>query len=335
MRIKLSTTLRWPIERQIPGDWQEQQGIEVVINGPADECDAWVVYQGLHRPEMTQVPRNRVFFFGYEPPGLHCYQTDFLNQFAAVVTCHSVDHPNAVYRHQAQPWLAGVIRNGVDNKHCGYGFRFDRDQLSQMERPEKTASVAVVCSRKVMTEGHGSRLEFLDRLSDHCGGELDLFGYGFRPLVDKWDALAPYHYHLVVENSCVPHYWTEKVADAFLGWCRPIVWGCPNLAEYFPRDSFVMLDPSDIDKSISLVLETISSPPTQAQFAAVVESRRMILEDYNLFSEIRRLIDATPPGVSEAVRIRDERLFLPGGWWRPAVRAVTDCWRCRNESSKQ
>lgn len=326
MRIKISTTLRWPIERQIPADWK-QQGIDVVINQPVDSCDAWVVYQGLHRPETTLVPSGRVFFFGYEPPGLHSYQTNFLKQFSQVITCQNVRHRNILRRHQAQPWLAGVTRHANDNLHSGFGYRFDHQQLAMMAPPEKSATMSAICSTKQMVPGHATRIEFVEKLQQQDPGNFDLFGYGFQPLEDKWDALSNYQYHLVLENSCVADYWTEKLADAFLASCVPIVWGCPNLNDYFPAESFVMLDPENIELSIRIVEETIASPPSLKQLAAVAEARELVLHKYNLFCEIKTLLDKTTSGEVRAVRLKDERLFLPGGLIRAVGRALTDRWR--------
>jgi hypothetical protein len=326
VRVKLTTTLRWPIERQIPQRWRHD-GIEFVINQPTPACDAWVVYQGMHRPETTMVPPNRLYFFGYEPPGLHRYQQRFLEQFAAVVTCQAVTHDRVISRHQAQPWLAGVTRNRTDNVHQGFGYRFGYDQLAEMSRPDKPRTLSAVCSNKQVIPGHADRLDFVNALRGRLGEEFALFGYGFCPLEDKWDAMRDYQYHLVLENSCVKHYWTEKLADAYLAWCVPIVWGCPNLADYFPTESYVSIDPQDLPTAVGQVLEATSTPPTASQIDAVAEARRRVLEDYNLFAEIRRLIDNTPAAEAKRVRLRDERLFMPGGWLRPFTRALTDRWR--------
>ena len=161
MKIRLSTPLRWPVARQIPMDWVGR-GIEVVINEPADECDAWVVYQGLRRPESCNVPPDRIFFFGYEPPGLHEYQERFLQQFAKVVSCHpTINHPGLVLRHQAQPWLAGVVRTREANEHAGFGSNFDHAALGGMAPPVKTRRLSAVCSRKVIIPGHQERPSFL------------------------------------------------------------------------------------------------------------------------------------------------------------------------------
>jgi hypothetical protein len=327
MRIKVSTTVRWPIERQIPAVWA-QEGAEVFINQPVPRCDAWVVYQGLHRPEETVVPPEHVFFFSYEPPGLHNYQKGFLAQFAKVVTCQrEVQHPNVIFRHQAQPWLAGIQRHASENRHEGYGVRLSYEDFVRMDPPLKSRRLSVLCSRKVVVPGHQARLDFVAQLEKEFGKKVDVFGYGFEPIVDKWDALAPYEYHLALENSCVPDYWTEKVSDAFLAWCVPVVWGCPNLVEYFPKQSFVALDPTNREASLARIRETISKPPTKEQQLAVAEARRRVMEDYNLFPEIRRLVETSPCAEARRIHLRDERLFLPGSTLRPLVRALTDRWR--------
>ena len=53
------------------------------------------------------------------------------------------------------------------------------------------------------------------------------------PIEDKFDALIGYKYHLALENSVIPDYWTEKLADSLLAWCKPIYYGCPNINDYF------------------------------------------------------------------------------------------------------
>ncbi len=100
--------------------------------------------------------------------------------------------------------------------------------------PEKTMALSTICSNKQLTQGHKARLDFLEDLNQHLGSDFSMYGYGRTPVVDKWDALWPYHYHLVVENTCIKDYWSEKLADAFLAFCMPIVWGCTNLNDYFP-----------------------------------------------------------------------------------------------------
>jgi hypothetical protein len=329
LKIRVSTILNVPVERQIPPAWREQ-GIEISVNQPLERCDAWVIYQGLRRPETAIVPKERVFFFCYEPPGLHAYEPGFLRQFSRVVTCQrTIDHPGTIYRHQAQPWEVGNRRKSIVNAPGNLEVRMRYQDFAEMGPPKKTHRFSAICSRKAVVPGHVARLKFVEALEKELAGKIDLFGYGFQPVADKWDALAPYEYHLVCENSCLPDYWTEKVADAFLAGCLPLVWGCPNLQDYFPEDSFIPLDPTDLSKSLEIVRKAIVDPPTSRQLEAVAEARRRVLEEYNLFSEIRRMVETTPAGAPEKIRIRDERLCAPGAGWLPLARALTDSWRLK------
>jgi len=111
-----------------------------------------------------------------------------------------------------------------------------------MQPPLKKNFCRIIYSDKKLTEGHVKRHEFVASLKAHFGDELDIFGRGFRYVSDKWDAIADYKYHIVIENSRFPHYWTEKLADAFLGWSLPIYYGCPNITDYFDPNSFVSID---------------------------------------------------------------------------------------------
>jgi hypothetical protein len=324
MRIKISTTLRWPIERQISQSFAKD-GVEFIINDQVDTCDAWVVYQGVYRPDSTICPPNRVIFFSYEPPAFHAYLPAFLNQFSQVVTCHKeVQHPGLVLRHQAQPWLAGLVRDAENNLHDSDIIRYNHEDFSNMRPPVKDRVASAITSRRVDVQGHRDRLAFIDTLAAELGAKLDLFGYGQLPVEDKFDALAPYSFHIVLENTCIDDYWTEKLADAYLASCIPLVWGCTNLEKYFPENSFVALDHSDADRAVRQAIAAITRGPTDMQLSAVAEARRKILEDYNLFSEIKRI--ASDPGAEppQRVLLSDENLLRSGGALRSATRFVKD-----------
>ena len=75
---------------------------------------------------------------------------------------------------------------------------------------------------KATLAGHRYRLEFLRRLREHI--DLDLYGRGFAPIEDKWQALAPYRYSIAFENAAAPYYFTEKIMDctSLLKPCRCI-----------------------------------------------------------------------------------------------------------------
>jgi len=324
MIIKVSTSLQWALERQIPSSWQGNYA-EFRFNSYVKKCDAWIVYQGLLRPEVTCCPPENIVIFTYEPPGLHDYQPGFLKQFDKVVTCQpSIQHPGTIYRHQAQPWLAGIRRDEKRNTHKGFDTRFTFDDFAGMTPLPKTKLLSVLCSNKVVTEGHRRRLEFVKILQRELGDEIDIFGYGFRPLADKWEALAPYKYHIVLENSIVEDYWTEKLADAYLGYCFPIVSGCPNLDRYFPEPAYLSIDISKPEESIASIRQFLADDLYKKRLNTLLEARRLVLHKYNLFSEIIDLVKDRAISQPRKIILNDERLFLPGGWMRRIARPFID-----------
>jgi hypothetical protein len=75
------------------------------------------------------------------------------------------------------------------------------DDLRDLGSFPKTKLASVVCSSQTITAGHKLRIRFIDKLKARLGDDVDIYGRGFNPIADKWDAIAPYKYHIVLENS--------------------------------------------------------------------------------------------------------------------------------------
>ena len=92
-----------------------------------------------------------------------------------------------------------------------------------------------------------------------------------------------------MENSQQKNYWTEKLADAYLSWCMPIYWGCPNIENYFPKDSYRLID---INSSNPLddINEIIKKPLTKTEKNSLKEARMLILNEYNIWEVIYKKI---------------------------------------------
>ncbi len=168
----------------------------------------------------------------------------------------------------------------------------DYDQFVSGENCEKTKLLSVITTRKTQTAGHRERLAFVEKLIDRYGDCVDVYGRGFKEIEDKWDAIAPYKYHLVLENSYLNDYFTEKLTDAYLGLSYPIYWGCPNLTEYFPEKSFSRTNLNDVD-GIGKVMNSHIYEDTVGQLH---KSKRLVLEKYNLFAFLANTIN----GINES-----------------------------------
>lgn len=68
---------------------------------------------------------------------------------------------------------------------------------------------------------------------------MDVFGNGYRPVPLKEDMMRDYMFQVVVENSSVKGYFTEKIMDCFATGVVPIYWGCTNIGEFFNTDGIL------------------------------------------------------------------------------------------------
>lgn len=284
IKVKLTTSSpSWPLLRQTPSSSGEWGGVKFYVNDESvTECDYWVVYDGLPNREAAVCPQGNIIFIASEPPEVKRYSSRFLGQFSTVVSCdRSIQHPDVRFVQQSLPWMVGVRQTAK-----GASCVMDYDRLASDSPPRKIKLLSVVTTKKTMTAGHKSRLAFVEKLMRRYGPEIDVFGRGFSAIEDKWDAIAPYKYHLVLENSCLEDYFTEKITDAFLGLAYPIYWGCPNLSDYFPEKSFSRIHLDDVE-AIGRIIDDSSYEKSQAHLA---ESKRLVLDKHNLFAFLSGLI---------------------------------------------
>jgi len=281
--VKL-TMPSWPIIRQTPGQRGIWNNCRFFYNTGVEHCDYWFVLEGLStKKEQAICPKDHTILITCEPPALKTYKTEFLRQFAAVITCHAnIDHPHPVFQQPGLPWHIG--RRQKD--HVNVEFSKDYDELKAMTSIPKTKLLSVISSSKVMSEGHRKRLDFAKRLKTYFGDKVELFGRGLNEIEDKWDALAAYQYHVALENSAVNDYWTEKLSDAFLAGCHPIYYGCPNIDRYFDPASLTPIDLDHPGTAIAVIEACIEQKKYESSKQKVWEARGEVLDRYNLFALI-------------------------------------------------
>lgn len=292
------------------------------------ECrdyDWLVVYDDLPRdlPEENVVrvsrsceklacPRENTLLITGEPSSITHYGRSFLAQFGHVLTSQepwALKHPGVIRRQAGLLWYYG-----------GSDARGTYDHLVSAPPPIKTKAISTVCSTKAMRHTlHSLRLDFTRCLMSDLT-ELDVFGYGMGHLDNKADAIEPYRYHLVIENHSSPHHWTEKLADAYLGYSLPIYFGCTNLNEYFPEESYVWIDIRNYVAANEQIRSLLASDAYEKRLPAIIAARRLVMEKYATFPQLADLISkrnsneaSTLP--AELVRSRrDARQRNPLGW---------------------
>ena len=285
--VKL-TYPNWPIARQTP----HQQGVwgdyTFILNQEKKECDYWVVFEGLPQGESAYCPEENTILITAEPPTLKQYRPEFLRQFAVVITCRAdLKHPQTIIDQPGLPWHIG--RRQKD--HVNLSWSKDYDQLSAITHYEKRKELSVISSTKAFSDGHRLRLAFVSTLQNHFGDRIDVFGLGIKEIEDKWDALAPYKYHIAIENCAVTDYWTEKISDPFLAGCHPIYYGCPNIERYFPEKALTRIDLLQPEQAIVIIEKCLARKRYEEYGQEIQKARDAVLNQYNLFSMIASHLD--------------------------------------------
>lgn len=303
--IKISTpTGGKPFIKQLPSLNPIWGNCKFFINEKIPECDLWVVHDGIMEKESVLCPKNGTLFISAEPPSVKKYQTKFLKQFAAVLTCQkNMNHSNLILRQQALPWLVG---HKFNKKTDDEKYSKTYDELKEINYLKKDKLISIIVSNKNFTKGHRERLTFLKNLKEGLGDKIDVFGIGFNEINDKWDAIAPYKYHICIENSSLENYWTEKLSDAFLGMSYPIYYGCTNIYDYFPEDSLSTIDITNPEEAIKKIRSIIESGAYERSRLYIKKAKDLILDEYQLFpmltkyanehikSEIKNLVIIEP-----------------------------------------
>jgi len=229
--------------------------------------------------EKLSCPKENTILITTEPSSITRYGRAFAKQFHYLITNQDekvLPHPNAIRSHTGNVWFYGK----------------DYDSIVSVTHPNKTKKISTVCSNKQQGHTiHRLRYEFTKIMEERIP-ELERFGRGFKWIETKAEALDDYEFHVAIENHFAPHVWTEKLADAFLGFTVPLYYGCPNVYEYFPKDSLIQIDIHDIEGSIAKIKEIISiEGEYERRLDAVKEARRRVIEEYNLLAMINNIVE--------------------------------------------
>lgn len=278
-----------PLLQQTPGSKGIWGDYHFYINEDIEECDYWIVCDGLLKTESTLCPRENTVFITWEPPTVKTYSKEFVNQFAAVITCQKeIEHENVIYLQQAHGWFVGK----------------SYDELINSPHIQKTKLMSIITSNKRFTEIHRKRHDFALKLKEHFEDEIDLYGRGIRDFEDKWDVLAPYKYSIAIENLALDDWLTEKLPDCYLAHTFPFYYGCSNVNKYFKKESLLCIDINDFDKTVSLIEGVINDENHYEQHLKyILESKNIYLNQHQLFPFIVNFIESSGMATTKKQKI--------------------------------
>lgn len=264
--------------RQTPGTSGCWEGIRFTCN-PIEECDVVIVLNHVPVPVSVRCTPDNVWVLMQEPyiPGVFDWMVEDHDQYKHVFTHHPGNKAAGgkyIRCHPAVPW------------HVNKSY----DELKSITMPDKQKPISWITSNLTSFPGHKVRMDFLAYLKSRSFS-IELYGKGINYIEDKWDGLAPYRYSLAIENSSSPDYWTEKIADCFLSWTVPIYYGCTNLDDYFPAESFIRIDINQPEAAIETITAALASDNWEARLPALTEARSRVLDRYQFFPQMQKLIE--------------------------------------------
>ena len=253
------------------------------------DCSWLCVYASPPNGLMTTIPRHRRIVIMTEPKSVTYYTLSYIDQFGVVMSPY---RRPLFYRgrwHRTSPhirWHYDVVRaRKAHDCHSFYQCWYD------IKKPKKkTKLISVICSGKRLNRFQAQRLRFTAALKQELGTQLDDYGRDSNFIADKADAIGPYRYHIALENNQDKHFWTEKLADSYLGEAYPIHAGCKNLHDYFPRQAYTSIDIFNIPQAIQQVKDIIASNLYEKNRAHILEAKRRVMEEHQIFPAIDRLV---------------------------------------------
>lgn len=246
----------------------------------------WLVWPSFVKQTLaTSVPRAQRILVVTEPGGY--FPPDFVNQFGILVSPFAIASFRGVWHqdHGALPAFLGLAFEGGKMRAS-----LDYQELQRLPVPTKDDRVSVVISSKSILPGHRKRLRFVRHLADGLGSRLAVYGRGFHEILDKAEAILPFKYHLVLENTVMPSYWTEKLADAWLGHAFPIVSGPPDLTRWFPAGSFLQIDIDQPEAVARTIIQAMDDDLYAKRRNEIADARVRMMQEERLCALVARVI---------------------------------------------
>ena len=314
--------------RQMASGKMMWQDYNFVLHADNRDYDYLAVYNDLPEPLAVSCPPENTIHISPEPPCIARYEDAFLAQFGSIITQDAnIRHPRRIFSHGGLLWFIGanVAKDGTAADAMPFV------ELEKLFDKPKKKLISVITSTKATHDGHAKRLRFVHKLKKHFGQQLDVYGRGINPVKDKSEAMVDYRFHVVLENSSCDHYFTEKITDCFIAGCYPMYYGCPNIGDYYPENSYLPIDIDDFATAVKVIENAIANDYDQKYRQQLRQARDMTMYEHNIYPLLVRIINELESGKHGATpqpvwhnghilprrhrAIRTPKLILRKGWY--------------------
>lgn len=274
-------------ERELP-DGLSHDYVHTAEPAPAD---IHVIYGVRSRLEIPN-SRSRIMFVASEPPEIREYNLKVLRRYRRVLAPafdYLAELSNYYSISAVAPWWVGTRAGGKDHyMDSAVRITLSRENLVHQDAPSRDV-LSVIVSAKARTPLQQQRLRFVDYL-DKKLGNVEVWGEARRFAPDKADVLGSSRYHLAIENSQHPGYWTEKLSDPILMSNFVFYQGDPVLEKSFDSAAIQGIDCFDLDGSYRTISESMDAGVWTSSVEARENNRRTLLDRLSFHRVLDRII---------------------------------------------
>ncbi len=240
------------------------------------KIDFLVVFNNYKKFKNNNYNFYNTLLLACEPPSIHKYNFDYVNQFRWLITSDKdIKHNKKIYNTTYFPWHVGINRN-ANLSYKNINFK----NLYKMHFKKKKL-ISIIQTKKSYCAEHDKRNEILNKLKQKFGKYIEVYGRDYKYVSDKLNALNEFYYHISIENYFGKNFWTEKLSDPLISRTNPIYLGCSNINDYFPKNNFFHLNENDNEKNFELIEKIIKK---QNHKFLCENERELIFKKYNLLT---------------------------------------------------
>ncbi len=281
------------IQQYIGNNDNKLNDYKFYINSEINEPDYWFVIESLDKKSVEcLIKPSNIIYLNSETSYpkdyfLNRYIQSYMNQFSLKYGCYNNFDNNYESSLPFLPWLISSNNDVTayeENKK-------DINYFRNLNSIEKNKNLSVICSTKTYTDDHKARLNFVYKIKEHFQENLEWFGSGVNNIPSKWDGIANYKYHIVLENDSRNNLISEKLYDSFLGLAYPLYYGAPNVYDFFPKNSLSKIDILDIKKSIDIIENCILENTYDKSIESLIEAKNMVINEHNFINRIINIVE--------------------------------------------
>lgn len=222
-----------------------------------------------------------------EPQHIHEHSIPFLEQFDMVITFYPIDlKTKVIYWRPLLPWFVGMKFN-LNSKTWSPGSFYSYDSLSNYHNFNRISDkVCIITSSKVFTPGHQKRINLINYLKGRDNTIFDIYGIEDANVEDKMDVLSRYEFSLVIENSEIINYWTEKLLDAIIAENVIYYIGCPNIGDYFQTKTIIPISHLCFEEMYLKIKNDLQNIKYKNLIQDLSKTKKRGLEEFNIFQEV-------------------------------------------------